>query len=106
MSAVNVTDDTFEDEVLKAEGPVLVDFWAPWCGPCKMLAPVLDELGQEMGDSLKIVKVDIDEAPEAPTQYGVRGVPTLMVFKEGKLVASRTGGLPKTQLKEWVEQNS
>ena len=104
MSAIAVTDENFEAEVLKADQPVLVDFWAEWCGPCKQLSPLVDQLAAEMGDKIKVVKVNIDDAPEAPTTYGVRGVPTLMIFKGGELAASRVGGLPKTQLTEWVEE--
>lgn len=106
MTSIAVTDDTFETEVLKSDQPVVVDFWAEWCGPCKQLTPLIDELATEMGDKVKIVKVNIDDAPEAPTKYGVRGVPTLMVFKGGEMVASRVGGLPKTQLSEWIEENA
>lgn len=103
MASVAVTDNDFESEVLKADGPVLVDFWAEWCGPCKTLSPLVDELAEDMKDKIKVVKVNIEDAPEAPTKYGVRGVPTLMIFKDGEVVASRVGGLPKSQLSEWVE---
>ena len=103
MSSVAVTDTEFESEVLKADKPVVVDFWAEWCGPCKQLSPVVDELAEDMKDSVKVVKVNIDEAPEAPTKYGVRGVPTLMIFKDGQVVDTRVGGMPKSQLQEWIE---
>ena len=103
MSSHAVDDANFETEVLKASGPVLVDFWAEWCGPCKALSPLVDELAGEMKDKIKVVKINIDEAPEAPTKYGVRGIPTLMIFKDGKVVETRVGGLPKAQLKQWVE---
>lgn len=99
-----VTDDNFEAEVLNSDQPVVVDFWAEWCGPCKQLSPVLDQVAEEMKGKVKVVKVNIDDAPEAPTKYGVRGVPTLMVFKGGKLAATRVGGLPKQQLTAWVEE--
>jgi thioredoxin 1 len=103
MSSVAVTDADFENEVLKAETPVLVDFWAEWCGPCKALSPLVDELAGELQGKVKVVKINIDEAPEAPTKYGVRGIPTLMIFKGGQVVDTRVGGMPKSQLSEWVE---
>ena len=103
MSSIAVTDDNFESEVLQSDTPVLVDFWAEWCGPCKQLSPIIDELAGDMGDKLKVVKVNIEDAPEAPSKYGVRGVPTLMVFKGGELVDTKVGGMPKSQLAEWVE---
>jgi thioredoxin 1 len=98
-----VTDTNFESEVLKASGPVLVDFWAEWCGPCKQLSPVVDELAKDLAGKVKIVKVNIDESPNAPTKYGVRGIPTLMIFKDGKVVDTRVGGAPKSQLQQWIE---
>ena len=105
MTSMNVNDTTFEAEVLKADGPVLVDFWAEWCGPCKQLTPVIDDIANDMDGKVKVVKINIDEAPETPTEYGVRGVPTLMVFKGGEMVASRVGGLPKAQLTQWIEDS-
>lgn len=99
-----VTDDTFEAEVLKSDKPVLVDFWAEWCGPCKALAPILDEVAGELGDAVKVVKVNIEDAPQTPGQYGIRGVPTLMVFKNGEIADTHIGALPKDQLKAWIEQ--
>ena len=102
MSVQAVSDKDFEKEVVSSEGPVLVDFWAEWCGPCKNLMPIVEDVAREMGDKIKIVKVNIDESPEAPTKYGVRGIPTLMVFKGGKVVDTRVGGMPKTQLSEWL----
>jgi thioredoxin 1 len=101
--ASNVTDKDFETEVLKADGPVMVDFWAEWCGPCKAMSPVVDEISGELGAKMKIVKVNIDDNPHAPTQYGVRGIPTFMVFKGGQVVDTRVGGMSKTQLSEWLE---
>ena len=101
--ATNVTDTNFEGEVLNADGPVMVDFWAEWCGPCKAMSPLVDELSGEMGEKLKIVKVNIDESPEAPTKFGVRGIPTFMIFKGGQVVDTRVGGMSKSQLSEWVE---
>jgi thioredoxin 1 len=103
MSSVNVSDADFENEVLKADGPVMVDFWAEWCGPCKALSPIVDEVAEEVAGKMKVVKINIDENPNAPTKYGVRGIPTLMVFKEGELVDTKVGGMSKTQLTEWVE---
>ncbi len=103
MSTVAVTDDNFEAEVLKSSTPVVVDFWAEWCGPCKQLSPVLDEVASDLAGKVKIVKVNIEDAPEAPSKYGVRGVPTLIIFKNGEVVGSRAGGMPKAQLQEWIE---
>lgn len=103
MSSVAVTDTNFETEVLQADIPVVVDFWAEWCGPCKTLSPLVDELASELEGKVKVVKVNIEEAPEAPTKYGVRGIPTLMIFKDGEIIDTRVGGMPKSQLSEWVE---
>lgn len=103
MPSQAVSDKTFEKEILQAEGPVIVDFWAEWCGPCKALSPLIDEIAEEMAGKVKIVKVNIDESPEAPTKYGVRGIPTLMVFKDGQVVDTRVGGMPKSQLTEWID---
>ncbi len=97
-----VTDDTFDTDVLKAEGPVLVDFWAEWCGPCKMIAPALEEIGAEYAGRVRVVKVNIDENPQTPNNYGVRGIPTLILFKDGKPAATKVGAAPKSALKEWV----
>jgi len=96
------TDATFDIDVLKAEGPVLVDFWAEWCGPCKMIAPALEEIGAEFAGRVRVVKVNIDENPETPNNYGVRGIPTLILFKDGKPSATKVGAAPKSQLKDWV----
>lgn len=101
--ALPVTDKTFETEVLKATGPVVVDFWAEWCGPCRMLAPLIDEISESVKGKVKIVKVNIDESPDTPTRYGVRGIPTLMVFKDGQVVDTRVGSMPKSQLSEWID---
>jgi len=107
MSAntVAVTDSSFETDVLKSDGPVLVDFWAEWCGPCIMIAPALEEIGAEYQGRLKVAKVNIDSNPEAPTQYGVRSIPTLIVFKDGKPVAQQMGAMPKSQLKAWIDKS-
>lgn len=102
--AMNVSDTEFENEVLKSDTPVVVDFWAEWCGPCKAMSPLVDELSSEMGSKVKVVKVNIDENPEAPTKYGVRGIPTFMVFEDGEVKSTHTGGMSKSQLNEWVEK--
>ena len=103
MSSKHVSDTDFDKDVLNAEGPVLVDFWAEWCGPCKQLSPVLDEIASEMKDKLTVAKVNIDQNPEAPQKYGVRGIPTLILFKNGEAVATKVGSIPKSKLVEWLE---
>ncbi len=99
---VHATDASFEADVLQADLPVLVDFWAAWCGPCKMIAPVLDELADEYAGKLKVVKVDVDENRDAPAKYGVRGIPTLLIFKGGQLEATKVGALTKNQLVDFI----
>ncbi|KAA0677102.1 thioredoxin TrxA [Roseomonas genomospecies 6] len=101
---IKVTDDSFEQDVLKAEGPVLVDFWAEWCGPCKLIAPALDDLAKEYGGKVTVAKLNIDDNPGTPTKYGVRGIPTLMLFKNGNVAATKIGALPKTALFSWVDE--
>lgn len=107
MSEVlHTSDATFETDVLRSDVPVLLDFWAPWCGPCRMVGPILDELAAELGDQVKIVKINIDENQATPAQFGVRSIPTLLMFKEGKVVASQVGALPKNQLAAFITKNS
>ena len=104
MSATQkVSDASFEADVLKAPGPVLVDFWAEWCGPCKAIAPALEELATTMDGKVIVAKINIDDNPATPKKYGVRGIPTLMLFKGGQVAATKIGALPKSKLVEWVE---
>lgn len=103
MSSVNISDADFENEVLKSDKPVMVDFWAEWCGPCKALSPIVDEVANEVAGKMKVVKVNIDDNPNSPSKYGVRGIPTLMVFKGGQLVDTKVGGMSKTQLNDWLK---
>jgi len=100
----SVTDENFETEVLQASHtqPVMVDFWAEWCGPCKMLAPVVEEVAQDLAGKVKVVKMDVDASPHTPGAYNIRGIPTLILFKDGKPAATRVGGLPRAQLAEWA----
>lgn len=100
---VNATDASFESDVLKAGGAVLVDYWAPWCGPCKMIAPILDELATDYQGRLTIVKVNVDDNPGTAQKYGVRGIPTLILFKDGQVVSTKVGALPKSKLVEWID---
>lgn len=100
-----VSDDSFEQDVLKSTVPVLVDFWAEWCGPCKMIAPVVDEIGAEYGDRLKVVKLNVDDNARTPMKYGVRGIPTLMLFKNGQVEATKVGALSKSQLAAFIDSN-
>jgi len=101
-AALHVSDSEFEQKVLKASGPVLVDFWAEWCGPCRQVAPILDEIAKEKAGALTIAKVDIDKNPGTPQKYGVRGIPTLILFKNGQAVSTKVGSLPKSKLIEWI----
>jgi thioredoxin 1 len=100
-----VTDETFEIDVLKAGTPVLVDFWAEWCGPCRSIAPSLEDLSKEYAGKLDVVKINIDENPMTPSQFGVRGIPTLIIFKDGKPAATQVGAAPKSVLKAWIEKS-
>ena len=101
----HTTDDAFETDVLQADLPVLVDYWAEWCGPCKMIAPILDEISGEYAEKLKICKMDIDANQQTPPKYGIRGIPTLMLFKNGELAATKVGALSKSQLAEFLDTN-
>jgi len=100
-----ITDDTFDAEVLQSSTPVLVDFWAEWCGPCKQIAPALEAISEELGDQLVIAKLNIDNNPKAPTKYGVRGIPTLIMFKNGQPASVKIGALPKNKLQEWIQSS-
>jgi thioredoxin 1 len=103
MGTIEISDQNFDDKVLKSSSPVLVDFWADWCGPCKMIAPVLEELANDFNGRVTIAKVNIDDSPMTPGKYGVRSIPTLMLFKDGKLVDSQLGAQPKGKLSAWIE---
>jgi thioredoxin 1 len=103
MSTIHVSDDSFESDVLKGDGAILVDFWAEWCGPCKMIAPALEEIAKEMDGRVTVAKMNIDENPLTPQKYGVRGIPTLMVFRDGQVAATKVGAMAKNQLQDWVE---
>ncbi|MEM6664893.1 MAG: thioredoxin [Pseudomonadota bacterium] len=104
MAASEVSDNTFENDVLKSETPVLVDFWAEWCGPCKQISPALDEIAGEMPDKIKIAKINIDDNMDVPSRYGVRAIPTLMIFKDGELAATQVGVQTKSKLVNWIEE--
>ena len=104
-SLVHVTDDSFETEVIQQSTPVLVDFWAEWCGPCKMIAPILDEIAEEYGERLRVAKLNIDENPNTPPRYGIRGIPTLMLFKDGNVEATKVGAVSKSQLTAFIDSS-
>lgn len=101
----HVTDETFDQEVLQSEGAVLVDYWAEWCGPCKMITPILDEISSDYSGKIKIAKLNIDENPNTPPKYGIRGIPTLMIFKNGNVEATKVGALSKSQLTAFIDSN-
>jgi thioredoxin 1 len=105
MAVKHIEDGDFETQVLNADGPVLVDFWAEWCGPCTQIAPALDELSSEYDGKISIIKINIDENPEAPTTYGVRSIPTMMIFQDGQASTTKVGAMPKSQIKEWIDES-
>ncbi len=105
MATVAVSDETFETEVLKSDLPVLVDFWAEWCGPCKQIGPALEELSDEMADKVKIVKVNVDDHQGVAAQVGVRGIPALFIYKDGQIVSNKAGAAPKAALQSWIEES-
>jgi thioredoxin 1 len=104
MSTVTVTDETFEQDVLKAGKPVLVDFWAEWCGPCKQIAPALEQIAEELHDQVTIAKLNIEDSPTTPSRYGVRGIPTMMLFKDGQMASMKVGAMPKQKILEWLSE--
>jgi thioredoxin 1 len=103
MATKTITDDSFDQDVLNASGPVLVDFWAEWCGPCRMIAPALEEISEELGGKVTVAKLNIDDNPDAPAKYGVRGIPTMILFKNGEPAATKVGAAPKSALQNWLE---
>ena len=103
MAPIKVTHQSFQADVLDSKTPVVVDFWAEWCGPCRMIAPALEELAGEYDGKLTVAKINIDENPQVPTRYGVRGIPTLMIFQGGQVAATKVGALPKTKITEWID---
>ena len=105
MSTHTITDSNFDEEIKNSPLPILVDFWAEWCGPCKQIGPILEEIGEEKKDKIKILKLNVDENPQTPQKFGVRGIPSLMLFKDGNLVDTKVGSLPKNMLESWLESN-
>ena len=104
MSTVKVTDESFEQDVLKSDTPVLVDFWAEWCGPCKQIAPALEQIAEELSGQVTIAKINIEESPTTPSRYGVRGIPTMMLFKGGQMASMKVGAMPKAKILEWLAE--
>ena len=104
MSTVKVTDESFQADVLSASQPVLVDFWAEWCGPCKQIAPALEQLSEELAGKVTIAKLDIEQSPTTPSRYGVRGIPTMMLFKDGQMTSMKVGAMPKQKILEWLAE--
>ena len=104
MSTVHVTDESFEADVLKSQKPVLVDFWAEWCGPCKMIGPTLDQIAAELEGGLTVAKLNIEESPTTPSRYGVRGIPTMMLFRDGQMASMKVGAMPKQKILEWLAE--
>ena len=105
MATKTITDDSFSADVLESQGLVLVDYWAEWCGPCKQIAPALEEISTEMEGSLTVAKLNIDENPATPGSYGVRGIPTMMLFKDGEIAATKVGAIPKNKIVEWINES-
>ena len=105
MSVQSIKEDAFEGEVVNSSIPVLIDFWAEWCGPCKMIGPILEEISDEMSNEVTIAKHNIDEEPNTPTKYGVRGIPTMLLFKDGELKSTKVGAIPKSEVVSWIKEN-
>jgi len=104
MSTVEITDESFENDVLKSTKPVLVDFWAEWCGPCKLVAPTLEQIAQELSSGLTVAKMNVEESPTTPSRYGVRGIPTMMLFQDGQMTSMKVGAMPKQKILDWLAE--